>query len=947
MNLNIYYQNAQGLRTKLNEFYLSVLSCEFQIICITESWCKDHISDSELFPSSYNVYRSDRNLEISQKRDGGGVLVAVTTRLSSFPRPSWSTAGVCEYMWVTVGLTTARNLNICCVYIPPYAASAEITTFMESIGDILDSNTDDEFLVVGDFNLPNVIWTPNGLFFEPATSINDIISVEFINLYSFLNLYQFNGIANESGKFLDLVISGADDHIFVSRSAFPLVAENMHHPSLAIDLKFEKVSAAPVQVFFSRAFPHANYDLINIEIKNIDWSVLNSVNVNEAVKVFYSHIYKVLDKHVPLKQVNKRDYPSWYSASTIAMLREKAKFHKKWKRFENLLDYNTFSDLRRRSKASIREDYKAYLQKVETNLQTNIKHFWSYVSSKRKRNIIPVNVFYNNVAANSGPEICSHFLSFFKSVFEPSDQPVLFKSLTNHSLPMVINEIKKPQIVAEIKKLDSNKGSGPDGISPLFIKSCVDSLLEPLYIIFNKSLHEGVFPDRWKHANVLPIYKTGDKSKVENYRPISLLSAFGKLLEAIVASELFHLARDRITPQQHGFFAGRSTSTNLVSFIQRALDTMDSRRRLDAVYTDFSKAFDKVHHATLLVKLGGFGVHGSLLRWFESYISFRTMCVTVNNYKSEQVTVTSGVPQGSHLGPLLFSVFVNDIATCFEHSEFLMYADDLKIFKVIETSVDSEDLQADLNALVVYCQTHRLNLNLNKCNQITFSRLRSSELFQYYLDSHPLAIVTEIKDLGILLDCKLTFESHVVNIVKAAYKSLGFVKRITQEFKDKKSVMALYNSLVRSRLEYAAVVWNPQYYKYIHMIEAVQKRYIKFVNYKFNRHLHHLPYPTQLSQNNLIKLSDRRLIIDMIFLYKLVNGFIDSSFLVQNLNFYCGSLYNTRSPNLFRSPSFNTLSCRNSPSIRLMRTYDNLFSHVDLFESSLVIFRRSLVRTLS
>lgn len=385
--------------------------------------------------------------------------------------------------------------------------------------------------------------------------------------------------------------------------------------------------------------------------------------------------------------------------------------------------------------------------------------------------------------------------------------------------------------------------------------------------------------------------------------------------------------------------------TNLLPFVQQALSTLDSRGRLDAVYTDLSKAFDKVHHPTLLVKLERFGVHGSLLRWLTSYISFRTMCVIVNNFESKRVVVTSGVPQGSHLGPLLFLIFINDISSCIAHSNFLLYADDLKVFKSIDSHEDSLGLQSDLDALSEYCKLNYLSLNVKKCYQITFSRQRNGTVFGYTLNHESIQIVSEVRDLGIIIDSKLTFESHMVAIVQKALRNLGFLKRTCSEFSNPRSVIVLYCSLVRSHLEFSSVIWNPQYLKYIHMVENVQRKFIKYLNYRFNRRLHNEPYPLQIKHYNILSLSNRRLLSDMITLYRIVNGLLDSPFSVERLLYYCDSC-NTRQMPLFRAPAFNTFSCRNSPLIRIMRSYNNNFSNIDLFSMSLPSFKKRILDSL-
>jgi len=808
---------------------------------------------------------------------------------------------------------------------------------------VIDSHLDDEFLFVGDYNLPDVGWVLNNGVLVP-TGASTPRSVEFVNHFALWNLKQYNSVKNVNSRMLDLILSNSVCTFSVSHCINPLVAENIHHKALFVSLDSLHFKPAHIASRLTRNFRSADYISINNDIGSLNWRELFAgASTNMAVGIFYDKLYGIINKYIPVKKYKNKNNPHWISSVTISILKEKDKFHRKWKRFGSLTDYQVFSDLRRRGKASINNDFKHFVSQTETDLPSNIKRFWTFVSALRKNNSLPSSVTLDNATAESGPEVCSLFSKHFKSVYEPADLPVLI-STTSHSDAITITNIDKQIVEKYLHKLDSNKGCGPDDIDTFFIKSCAGSLAEPLYLLYNLSLSEGLFPDRWKHANILPIFKSGDRSDVKNYRPISLLSHFGKLFEAIIADLLSFSVRDRIIEEQHGFVSGKSVISNLIPFVHTINSALDGRAQLDAVYTDFSKAFDKVHHKTLILKLEKFGVHGSLLRWLESYISFRTQCITVNNYKSENILVSSGVPQGSHLGPLLFVIFINDIKECLKNCEFLLFADDLKVFKPIYTADDCWGLQADLDSLATYCNINHLTLNISKCCQITFSRVHSPIVCHYTINNSQLSNVTKVKDLGVIIDNKLLFDAHIDSIVQKSYQMLGFIKRTTSRFNNPSSVIQLYYSFVRSRLEYASVIWCPQYSKYIDSIEKVQQRFVNYMNFKFNRHLHYQPYAARLHHYNLLRLSDRRTLSDMLCLFKIVNGVVESHFSVNFLQFYCGgSGCDTRYSALFRPPSFRTNSNRNSPLIRLMRTYNQIFFDVDLFSQTMASFRRQII----
>lgn len=236
---------------------------------------------------------------------------------------------------------------------------------------------------------------------------------------------------------------------------------------------------------------------------------------------------------------------------------------------------------------------------------------------------------------------------------------------------------------------------------PLLISKCSSVLALPITLIFKRSLSEGCFPSLWKKAWITPIPKGSITQDIVNYRPISKLCQFGKILEKIIAAKMFNAVRPVLSINQHGFYRGRGVESNLLSFTEMVTEAMDRNLQVDAIYTDFAKAFDKICHNTLLSKLFYLGIHGDLFRWISSYIRNRSQAVVISGHCSRYRDISSGVPQGSHLGPLLFTLYINDLSDSINNSRVLMYADDTKIFRIIRDSHDSDLLQHDLDSFVL------------------------------------------------------------------------------------------------------------------------------------------------------------------------------------------------------------------------------------------------------
>lgn len=360
---------------------------------------------------------------------------------------------------------------------------------------------------------------------------------------------------------------------------------------------------------------------------------------------------------------------------------------------------------------------------------------------------------------------------------------------------------------------------------------------------------------------------------------------------------------------------------------------MDSGGQVDAVFSDYSKAFDRIDHQMLLLKLLNAGIHGNLFRWFTSYIENRSQAVVVNGFSSSAwVRVPSGVPQGSLLGPLLFTIFLNDIGSCFVHSHFLLYADDMKVFKQISDINDCYLLQEDLNRFELYCLRNKLDLNVSKCFSITFTRKLKPTKCSYILKGTSLKQVDEIRDLGVIQDSMLLYDKHVDNIAKRANKALGFVIRASSQFSCIKVVKILYCTYVRSILEYCSQVWSPQYDIYINRIESIQRRFLRFIQFKCK--CHDIDYDARCRRHHMLPLQKRRQIADIVFLSKIAQSRIDSPQLLANIKLKIPNR-SARHTIRLEVPFSATNYRKNSFFSRAVVTYNNLVDipELDLFNS--------------
>lgn len=927
--ISMYYQNINGMRTKLSQFYQNLLNSNYDVICLTETNLNNNIFDGEVVDSRYNIFRRDRDDINSSKGDGGGVLIAVKKSFQVLRQAYWESN--LEDLWISIipKNCNAPKINICVCYLPPELNCFKRDEFYSNCQKILLNHCiDDKNIIVGDFNTPE---------YSPVSSDTDgpsftsqskklLLLQEFMSI---CNLHQGNRTPNEKGRYLDLVLSS--DNSLTVTEADTLSLKDGHHPALEFELP--SLCNTPKNLKLNNKkrlnFARCDYDSIRHDLELLDWhNLLSSSDVDECVNIFYEQLFVIINKYTPLTAMRSNKYPVWYSKPLIKCNEEKNRYHKLYKKFNNPRDYDVFTLLRARAKKMIDHCYKNYVASIEESMTDNIKSFWTYVNNRKGRVSIPNVMRFGNSSSSTGQGVCELFSRYFASVFESDQQLSNSSATSNNNLesPEYSNmdsmshiNISDRDIMTKIKLLDASKGAGPDQIPPSFVKRCGKELCTPLSIIFNKSLTNGVFPSRWKMAHIVPIFKNGDKSRCENYRPISILSCFAKLFESLVHTQLYSHFKPLIPENQHGFIKGRSTVTNLLVYKNYLCKAFATGGQVDSIYTDFSKAFDKVSHRLLCNKLATCGIHGSLLRWLASYLNKRSQLVALRGYTSTPTDITSGVPQGSHLGPLLFVVFINDLIKNIS-CECLLYADDLKIFKTINSFEDCNLLQKDLTAVSHWCRNNLMYLNIDKCFVITFTNKRNGIVNEYSINGQTLERSHVVKDLGILFDDKLTFREHYHHIVKKANQLLGFIFRSTKDFKGTHSFLYLFTTLVRSVLEYGSPIWSPHYKVHIDNIERVQRKCLRILSYRQQSRRKTPDYEARLINFNVQKLETRRRYFDFVYFYKILHSILDVPTLLAEITF--NIKYSARRANqiaLFTLQVYHNNTSFYNPLVRMAR----------------------------
>lgn len=883
-NLSIYYQNVGGMKSKLNLLYLSSVSCLYDIVILVETWLNDSVFDNEIFSNDYFVYRCDRNTKnCPNKISGGGVLIAVRSIYGSNLITS-SFSDVIEQLCVKVTFSNTEMLFFGC-YIPPKSSTELYSNHTDSIKEIVDVNEEINIFIFGDFNLPKLEWYASldetEKFLLPINVSNDEESC-VVDSFALMDLMQINSFYNSNCNMLDLIFTNAVMNSSVNVVEIPLIPAYLkHHLPMAVDVTIdEKVNLMDCSEF-QYDFKSCDFSSLNFKLKEIIWDFGSFADINEATNHLYEVIFNCVMLTTPLKKKFYTNRPPWFNSDLAKIRNARNNAAKK--------DRNLFRFLRSEFNALNLLSYKQYIEKTQIEIKSNPKTFWTFINSKKKSNGFPSIMNYDNIDSSSPQTIVDMFADFFKSVYQ-NDNQLNSNELNQTVFPCYdirTSVVSESDVLNIISSLNESVSSGPDGLPPIFLKKCASGIVKPLTQLFNWSLTSGVFPEKWKLSFLKPIFKAGRRNDIRNYRGIAKLSIIPKLFEKLVYDQLYDQVGNFISDYQHGFMKRKSTSTNLLEFTSSAIKRIEKGSQIDTIYTDFSKAFDRISHSILLYKLERYGFSTNIINWIGSYLRNRHQLVKMDAFRSSTFPVTSGVPQGSHLGPLLFNVLINDIVQVID-CEVLLFADDMKIYSSISDSNDCLRLQTDINNIFNWCKVNKIDLNISKCKAITFSRKAKPFDYDYHINGELLTRVTEINDLGVLLDSKMNFKLHFGSVVNKANRMLGFINRSSKDFDDPFALRSLYFCFVRSVLEYASVVWTPYYKVDITRLERIQKRFTRFALRPLRWTDQLPPYNTRLVLLNLLSLESRRTSFCAMFIRDLLQSKILSPVLLSRLKFKFG-----------------------------------------------------------
>ena len=758
----------------------------------------------------------------------------------------------------------SQSVLVGCIYRSPNSSNEQSTNDLVNLLRQVDQLGFDKVVITGDFNYPNMDWNceqnnngPEKVFIE---CLNDLFLTQHISAPTRVR-------EGEKKNILDLCITNDSDLINNIQHTDPLGKSD--HEVLIISLNILTNPRGKNSNTSRYNFNKTNFPGLK-EYLSKDWTDLDSLSTNDGWELFENAMHEGFKKFVPIaKSKNVKNKPYWLTRKCLKLIRKKYRFFKRWKETNLTYDKDVYYEARDRSDKNVKMSIRNHEKNLTKNLKENPKKFWKYVNSKLKRNTGIPNLKKSkntNDLTSSDSEKADVLNSFFISVFTEEDLNSVPKLETRHNNTSIIDVvITQEEVKQKLANINPSKAMGPDHIPGIVLKTLAEEISIPLTKIFNKSISEGTVPNKWKVAEVSAIYKKGDKTDPGNYRPVSLTCICCKIMESLVTKSLrVYLEENKLISKcQHGFRNHRSCVTQLLETLNDLTNLIENKKEIDIIYLDFSKAFDSVPHVRLIDKLKAYGVNGNILEWIRNFLTDRKQRVRVGSDYSDFLNVTSGIPQGSILGPLLFIVFINDLPDVLL-SACKVFADDTKVYN---TQENHDILQNDLLNLIKWQDAWQLKFNINKCSVLHIGKKNNKN--KYYMNDCPDSLLKETlaeKDVGVTFSADMVFDQHISNVIKKASQMTGLVRR-SFTYLDKTMLKTLIKTIIRPQLEYANVIWSPMYKRQSIAIEKVQRRATKLL-----KDIRNLPYTDRLEALDIPSLKYRRIRADLIQTYKIIHG---------------------------------------------------------------------------
>ena len=711
-----------------------------------------------------------------------------------------------------------------------------------------------------------------------------------------------------------------------------------HYPIFCINRGFQTTSEP--RYFQIRAMTQKNKTNFIEKISNVDWSmIMRSDDARASFSAFYKIYCDLFYDCFPLQTVKAgyHNKKSWLTPGLKQSIKHKNKLYAQYRKHPSSDKEKSYKTYKTLIAKLLKKRERDHFDKMFLSYKGNLKKSWDIIKQVINRNrskATQANFKLNGQTINDEVLIAEQFNKFFTNIGsslsskiqDVAVDPLSYIHCDNMS-SLYLYEVSMQEVATIIQNL-KNSGAGYDGIKANLLKETYESYIAPLVHVCNLSFKQGYFPDELKQAQVTPIFKAGDPTTFNNYRPISALSVFSKTFEKLMFNRVIdYFNSNKLLYQlQFGFRELHNTSTAMVYLLDKIISALSDGKFMVGIFVDLRKAFDTVNHEILLAKLYKYGIRGAVYNWFASYLSNRCQTTIFKSTASKKLRIKCGVPQGSILGPLLFIIYINDLINASGRLLPLMYADDTSLY------IDGSNLHNlcltvnyELSKIITWMRANKLSINIDKTCYIIFRPKRKhipDNLPPISFNGRQVQKVNSIKFLGVILDDTISWVEHINSLKNKISKSIGIIAK-ARKYLNYSTLLTLYNSFVYPHLVYCIESWGRTSDTLLLAILRLQKKILRLIKCVPKS------YESQMlfSEMKILPIKKLYLYSVALFMFKYKTGKLPSvfsDFFSSNAN-----IYRTRGELLFKIPACTSALSQHRIRYTGVKVFNFLYDKVD------------------